>query len=347
MKTITRRSTVALGSTALLLPGLARAQAAWPTQPVTFVVGYAAGGGADIVARELAHLMTPLLGQQVIVDNKGGAAGAIGARFVSNAKPDGYTLFYAVGTNVVTNPHVLKASIDTLKGLVPIIQTTDYQYVLAVNPSVPVNNVKELIALAKKEPGKLTYSSSGVGGNNHLAGALFAEAAGIELTHAPYKGTGPALMDVISGIITMNFSSLPPAVSQIKAGKLKALAVTGEKRVELAARRADAQGTGRRHRGHRLARPVRAAQDARRHPRPRLQGHGAGDEGSQVHRRAGQGRTGTAAGPQPRRLHQVRRRRARLLGQEAEGAQGRDGVTGCVRPCTTTDRKAACPRSVG
>ena len=231
MKTITRRSTVALGSTVLLLPGLARAQAAWPTQTVTFVVGYAAGGGADIVARELAHLMTPLLGQQVIVDNKGGAAGAIGARFVSNAKPDGYTLFYAVGTNVVTNPHVLKASIDTLKGLVPIIQTTDYQYVLAVNPSVPASNVKELIALAKKEPGKLTYSSSGVGGNNHLAGALFAEAAGIDLTHAPYKGTGPALMDVISGIITMNFSSLPPAVSQIKAGKLKALAVTGEKRV--------------------------------------------------------------------------------------------------------------------
>jgi tripartite-type tricarboxylate transporter receptor subunit TctC len=231
MIAITRRNALLAGSTALLLPGLARAQAAWPTQPVTFVVGYAAGGGADIVARELAHLMTPLLGQQVIVDNKGGAAGAIGARFVSNAKPDGYTLFYAVGTNVVTNPHVLKASIDTLKGLVPIIQTTDYQYVLAVNPSVPVNNVKELIALAKKDPGKLTYSSSGVGGNNHLAGALFAEAAGIELTHAPYKGTGPALMDVISGIITMNFSSLPPAVGQIKAGKLRALAVTGTKRV--------------------------------------------------------------------------------------------------------------------
>ena len=231
MTIITRRHALALGSTALLLPSAVRAQAAWPTQPVSFVVGYAAGGGADIVARELAHLLTPLLGQQVIVDNKGGAAGAIGARFVSNAKPDGYTIFYAVGTNVVTNPHVLKASIDTLKGLVPIIQTTDYQYVLAVNPSVPVNNVKELVALAKKEPGKLTYSSSGVGGNNHLAGALFAEAAGIDITHAPYKGTGPALMDVISGIITMNFSSLPPAVGQIKAGKLKALAVTGDKRV--------------------------------------------------------------------------------------------------------------------
>ncbi|MDP1960944.1 MAG: tripartite tricarboxylate transporter substrate binding protein [Reyranella sp.] len=231
MNRLTRRHALALGSTALVLPSSLHAQAAWPTQPVSFVVGYAAGGGADIVARELAHLLTPLFGQQVIVENKGGAAGAIGARFVSQAKPDGYTIFYAVGTNVVTNPHVLKSSIDTLKGLVPIIQTTDYQYVLAVNPSVPANNVKELIALAKKEPGKLTYSSSGVGGNNHLAGALFAEAAGIELTHAPYKGTGPALLDVISGIITMNFSSLPPAVGQIKAGKLKALAVTGDKRV--------------------------------------------------------------------------------------------------------------------
>ncbi len=231
MNRFTRRHALALGSTALVIPSALRAQAAWPTQPVSFVVGYAAGGGADIVARELAHLLTPLLGQTVIVENKGGAAGAIGARFVSNAKPDGYTIFYAVGTNVVTNPHVLKSSIDTLTGLVPIIQTTDYQYVLAVNPSVPVNNVKELIALAKKDPGKLTYSSSGVGGNNHLAGALFADAAGIELTHAPYKGTGPALMDVISGVITMNFSSLPPAVSQIKAGKLKALAVTGNKRV--------------------------------------------------------------------------------------------------------------------
>lgn len=231
MKTITRRGAFALGSSAILLPSTLRAQAAWPTQPISFVVGYAAGGGADIVARELAHLLTPLLSQQVIVENKGGAAGAIGARFVSNAKPDGYTIFYAVGTNVVTNPHVLKSSIDTLAGLVPIVQTTDYQYVLAVNPNVPVNNVKELIALAKKEPGKLTFSSSGVGGNNHLAGALFAEAAGIDITHAPYKGTGPALMDVISGVITMNFSSLPPAVSQIKGGRLKALAVTGEKRV--------------------------------------------------------------------------------------------------------------------
>lgn len=232
MKTLTRRSTVALGSTALLLPSLARAQAAWPSGPVTFVVGYAAGGGADINARELANIESPMIGQQIVVDNKGGAAGSVGARIVASAKPDGQTLFYAVGTNVIINPWVQKGMIDTLATLAPICQTTDYQYVLAVNPKVPANTAAELVALAKKDPDKLTFSSSGVGGNNHLAGALFAEAAGIKITHVPYKGTGPALADVISGVITMNFSSLPPAVGQVKAGNLRALAVTGNKRIK-------------------------------------------------------------------------------------------------------------------
>src|SRR6266851_3696268 len=228
---ITRRNALALGST-LLLPSALRAQAAWPTGPVTFVVGYAAGGSSDINARELAHIMSPILGQQIIVDNKGGATGSIGLRAVANAKPDGYTLFYAVSTNVIINPHVQKGMIDTIASLAPICQTNAYQYVLAVNPKVPANTTAELVALAKKDPEKLTFSSSGVGGNNHLAGALFAEAAGIKLTHVPYKGTGPALADVISGQITMNFSSLPPAVGQVKAGNLRALAVTGEKRVK-------------------------------------------------------------------------------------------------------------------
>jgi len=196
------------------------------------VVGYAAGGGADINARELAEIVSPLIGQQVIVDNKGGAAGSLGVRVVASAKPDGQTLFYAVGTNVIINPHVQKGMIDTLTSLAPICQTTSYQYVLAINPKVAANTAAELVALAKKDPEKLTFSSSGVGGNNHLAGALFAEAAGIKLTHVPYKGTGPALADVISGQITMNFSSLPPAVGQIKASNLRALAVTGERRVK-------------------------------------------------------------------------------------------------------------------
>ncbi len=199
---------------------------------MTLIVGYAAGGGADINARELAQIMSPLIGQQMIVDNKGGAAGSVGARTVASAKPDGQTLFYAVGTNVIINPWVQKGMIDTLATLAPICQTTSYQYVLAINPKVAAKTAAELVALAKKEPEKLTYSSSGVGGNNHLAGALFADAAGIKITHVPYKGTGPALADVISGQITMNFSSLPPAVGQVKAGNLRALAVTGEKRVK-------------------------------------------------------------------------------------------------------------------
>jgi tripartite-type tricarboxylate transporter receptor subunit TctC len=228
---LTRRHALALGSTILVLPSNLRAQSAWPTGPVTFVVGYAAGGSSDINARELAHIMSPILGQQIVVDNKGGATGSIGLRAVANAKPDGYTLFYAVSTNVIINPHVQKGMIDTIASLAPICQTNAYQYVLAVNPKVPANSAAELVALAKKEPEKLTFSSSGVGGNNHLAGALFAETTGIQLIHVPYKGTGPALADVISGQIIMNFSSLPPAVSQIKAGNLRALAVTGEKRV--------------------------------------------------------------------------------------------------------------------
>jgi tripartite-type tricarboxylate transporter receptor subunit TctC len=229
---ITRRHALAAGSTALLLPSALRAQAAWPTSPITFVVGYSAGGSTDINARELAHVMTPIIGQQIIIDNKGGAAGSIGLRSVAAAKPDGYTLFVAVGTNVIINPWVQKGMIDTIASLAPICQVTSYQYVLVVNPKVPASNAAELVALAKKEPDKLTYSSSGVGGNNHLAGALFAEGAGIKRTHVPERGTGPAVADVMSGQITMNFSSLPPAVSQIKAGTLKALAVTGESRVK-------------------------------------------------------------------------------------------------------------------
>src|SRR6478609_5842547 len=182
MTTLTRRHTLALGSGALLLPSVSRAQAAWPAGPVTFVVGYAAGGSTDINARELANVMTPVIGQQIIIDNKGGAAGSIGLRNVASAKPDGQTLFVAVGTNVIINPHVQKGMIDTISALAPICQVTDYQYVLVVGNKVPANNAAELVALAKKDPETLTFSSSGVGGNNHLAGALFAEAAGIKMT---------------------------------------------------------------------------------------------------------------------------------------------------------------------
>ena len=231
MTVLTRRRAVALGVAAFALPSSPRAQASWPTGPVTFVVGYAPGGSNDINARELAHLMSPILGQQIVVDNKGGANGSVGLRVVANARPDGYMLSYSSAQTVVVNQWVQKGMIDILTTLMPICQTTDYQYVLAVNPKVPANTAAELVALARTDPGRLTFSSAGVGSGNHLAGALFADAAGIQLTHVPYKGTGPALADVLNGVITMNFSSLPPAVPQIKVGTLKALAVTGTRRI--------------------------------------------------------------------------------------------------------------------
>ena len=159
MKDISRRQALILGSSALVLPQAARADAAWPTAPVTFVVGYAAGGSTDINARELAQVMTPVIGQQIIIDNKGGAAGSIGLRAVAAAKPDGQTLFVAVGTNVIINPYVQKGMIDTISTLAPVCQVTSYQYVLVVGNKVPANNAAELVAMAKKEPDKLTYSS--------------------------------------------------------------------------------------------------------------------------------------------------------------------------------------------
>ena len=164
MKALTRRHALALGSSALVLPQVVRAADAWPTGPVTFVVGYTAGGSTDINARELGNVMTPVIGQQIIIDNKGGAAGSIGLRAAAAAKPDGQTLFVAVGTNVIINPWVQKGMIDTLAALAPICQITDYQYVLVVGNKVPAKNAAELVALAKKDPEKLTYSSSGVGG---------------------------------------------------------------------------------------------------------------------------------------------------------------------------------------
>jgi tripartite-type tricarboxylate transporter receptor subunit TctC len=231
MTVFTRRRVIALGATVAALPSSLRAQATWPTSLVTFVVGYAPGGSTDINGRELAAVMSPILGQQIVVDNKGGANGSIAARAVANARPDGYMLFYAPSQTIVVNPHIQKGSIDTITALAPVCQTTAYQYVLAVNPKVPANTVAELVALARKDPDKLTYSSAGVGAGTHLAGALFVAATGIRVTHVPYKGTGPALADVISGQITMEFSTLPSAVPQIKVGNLKALAVTGSQRL--------------------------------------------------------------------------------------------------------------------
>ena len=298
-------------------PSSLRAQAAWPAGPVTFVVGYAPGGSNDINARELAQLMSPIVGQQIVVDNKGGANGSLGLRAVAAARPDGYTLSYTSAQTIVVNPWVQKGMIDTLTTLAPICQTTDYQYVLVVNPKVPANTAAELVALAKKDPEKLTYSSAGVGSGNHLSGALFAEAAGIAVTHVPYRGTGPALADVMSGIITMNFSLLPPAVPQVKVGNLKALAVTGDHRISSLPDVPTLEGAGDRRGDQRLARPVRAGQHARCPPRRhRPQGQAEGPEdryGMSCLHPPFQGLLG---------LHHTVRKRARIVSSSARKTAG-------------------------
>jgi tripartite-type tricarboxylate transporter receptor subunit TctC len=228
----TRRAALA-GAGLALAPWPRGAGRAQPVRPVTLVVPYAAGGGTDITARAFAQLFEPELGQTVIVDNRGGAAGHVGSVGVARSRPDGTTLLFAVATNVVVNPHLQRGDrVDLAAALAPVAQVSSYQYVLVAHPDVPSGSLRELIAHVRSRPaGDLTYSSGGVGNANHLAGALFSEAAGLRMEHVPYRGTAPALMDVVAGRVTMNFSSPPPAIPLVRDGKLRAVAVTGERRI--------------------------------------------------------------------------------------------------------------------
>ncbi|WP_203075204.1 Bug family tripartite tricarboxylate transporter substrate binding protein [Falsiroseomonas ponticola] len=230
--TLTRRRAIAAGALALpfVNAGTARAQA---TRPIVLVVPYAPGGGTDLTAREFAQTFSEALGgQTVIIENRGGAAGHIGSVSVARSRPDGNTLLFAVSTNLVVNPHMQRDGVDLLTALAPVAQITSYQYVLVIDPRLPVNTLQELIAYARARPrGDLTYSSGGVGNANHLAGVLFSDAVKIEMEHVPYRGTGPALLDVVAGRITMNFSSPPPAIQLAREGRLRAIAVTGDNRI--------------------------------------------------------------------------------------------------------------------
>ncbi len=229
MNSLSRRALLgAVGGAALAAPAIAQAR------PIVLVVPYAPGGGTDLTAREYAHSLSAALGgQTVVVENRGGAAGHIGSVSVARARPDGLTLLFAVSTNLVVNPHMQRGDgVDLITGLAPVAQVTSYQYVLVIDPRLPINTLQELIAYARSRPkGELTYSSGGVGNANHLAGVLFSDAAGLEMEHIPYRGTGPALLDVVGGRITMNFSSPPPAIQLVREGRLRAIAVTGDGRI--------------------------------------------------------------------------------------------------------------------
>jgi tripartite-type tricarboxylate transporter receptor subunit TctC len=223
---------VLLGSALLLSTYLAPATAAeYPTKPVRLVIGFAPGGGTDTTARALSQKLSAAFGQQVVVDNRPGHSGTIAADIVSNATPDGHTVLLGTIALVVNPSLTEKMPFDTLKDLAPVTQAADSTNVLVLHPSVAAKSVKELIALAKSKP--LNGGSSGIGGTGHLAIELFNLQAGTKITHVAYKGGGPAMVDLLGGNIQLIFATAASAIGHIKAGKIRAIAVTTSKRSAL------------------------------------------------------------------------------------------------------------------
>jgi tripartite-type tricarboxylate transporter receptor subunit TctC len=211
------------------------AAAAWaqpyPSRPIRIVVPFPAGGTTDLIARAAGQKLTESLGQPVVVDNRPGAGGNIGAELVAKSPPDGYTLLMGtVGTHAINASLYPKMPYDHVRDFAPIILVAGVPNVLVVNPSLPVNSVQELIAYGKANPGKLNFASSGNGTSIHLSGELFKTMTGVQMAHIPYKGSSPALQDLAGGQVQLMFDNLPSALPLIKAGRLKALAVTSKTR---------------------------------------------------------------------------------------------------------------------
>ena len=220
------RATALLGAACLLQAGMTLGQT-WPAKPITVIVQFPAGGGSDTIMRTMGPRLSEHLGQTIVIENRAGASGTIGTASVAKAVPDGYTLLMG---HVITNaiaPHVLaKVPYDATEDFTNITYLGFTPNVLVVSPEIPVRSLPDLVALARAEPGRLTFASSGNGSTQHLAGALFAQKAGIKLTHVPYKGSSQALGDVLTGRVTMNFDPMPTVLPHIKSGKLLALAIS-------------------------------------------------------------------------------------------------------------------------
>jgi tripartite-type tricarboxylate transporter receptor subunit TctC len=204
----------------------------YPSRPIRWVLGFPAGGTSDILARGVGQKMTESLGQQVVVDNRPGASGIIANELVAHAAPDGYTLLMVSSTYANLKSLKKKLPYDPDRDLVPVAMLADAPNILATHPSLPVKSVRDLIALAKKEPGQINYGTGGAGTGPHLATVLFEMMTHIKLTHIPYKGTPPAVNDLIAGRVQMMFALSPVAMPHVKAGKLRALAVSGSKRLK-------------------------------------------------------------------------------------------------------------------
>ncbi len=218
---------------AMLVASPAFAQG-WPSRPVRVVAAYPAGGSIDIVARLVSQRLGESLGQPFIVENKAGAAGNIGTDFVAKAAPDGYTLLMGSAAAISSAPNVYaKLPYDPLKDLLPIVLVANQPNALIVRPGLAANNVREFIALARANPGKLNYGSSGVGASQHMTAELFAMMTGVQITHVPYKGGAPAMADLMSGQIDFMFDPVPTSIQVVRSGKVRALAVTSLRRSEV------------------------------------------------------------------------------------------------------------------
>lgn len=224
----TRRTTLI---TLASLATAASAQSPFPSKPLTLVVPFAPGGPTDAMARTLANAIKPVLGHNMVVDNKAGAGGNIGAEFVAKAPADGQTVLFGTSGPLAINISLFsKLGYDPISSFAPVIQIGHLPNVLVVNPNVPARTVAELVSYAKANPGKLSYASSGNGASSHLAGVLFNMRTGTDIQHIPYKGTGPALNDLLGGQVTMSFTDVLTALPHIKAGKLRVLGVTAATR---------------------------------------------------------------------------------------------------------------------
>ncbi len=216
---------------ALILAAAGAAAQTYPTKPIRLVVPFPAGGTTDILAREVGQRLSASLGQPVVIDNRPGAAGNIGTELVAKSAPDGYTLLMCTVSTHAINPNLYaKLPYDHVADFAPVILVASVPNVLEVTPTLPVNSVADLIKLAKDKPGQINFASSGSGTSIHLSGELFKTMAGVDMTHVPYRGSAPALTDLIAGQVQVMFDNLPSSLPQIKAGKLRAIAVTSAQR---------------------------------------------------------------------------------------------------------------------
>lgn len=226
-----RHALVALAFASIAGPAIAQGPNGYPSKPITLIVPTAPGGTTDIAARMLAEPLGKALGQTVVVDNRGGASGSIAAVAVKRAEPDGYTLLMQYSGYHVISPHMAKVAQWEQKDLQAVANVLSAPQVIVVREGLPVKTMAELIAYAKANPGKLSYASSGNGSLQHVTGAMLEQQAGISMTHIPYKGTGPALQDLLGSQVDLTFGTPPPFMSFIQSGKLRALAVTGNARL--------------------------------------------------------------------------------------------------------------------